>query len=175
MAASRILGINDKKSLTSLNKFIGTWRRFEYKGKTAKGSVVYDDYGHHPTEIKATLKGAREFFGKKKIFCVFQPHLYSRTKLLMKDFTESFSDADEVILADIYGAREKKDSSINSQMLVEEIKKNGKKAFYFKNFSEIERYITEKSDKESAIITMGAGDIYKILNSLITPRVKVKR
>lgn len=168
MAVSQILGVDEKKTLASLHKFTGTWRRFEYKGNTAKGSIVYDDYGHHPTEIKATLKGAKEFFGKKKIFCVFQPHLYSRTKLLMKDFSKSFGDADEVILADIYGAREEKDPSVNSQKLAEEIRKNNKKVFYFKTFSEIERHIAENSDKNSAIITMGAGDIYRISDGVVS-------
>ena len=116
------MDVGEKEALASLNKFSGPWRRFEYKGKTKKGVLVYDDYGHHPTEIKATLRGAREFFGRK-IYCVFQPHLYSRTKNHLIEFGASFEDADVIIVATIYAAREKDDKSINSQMLVGEIKK----------------------------------------------------
>ena len=167
MAVARILGIDDKKSLKSLNDFSGTWRRFEYKGETKNGIIVYDDYGHHPTEIKAMLKGAREFFGDKKIWCVFQPHLYSRTKLLLNDFGRSFSDADEIILADIYAARELKDESINSKMLAEEIIKNGGKAVYMESFDKIAEFLTENAKKGDVVITMGAGDIFKVGENLL--------
>lgn len=166
MAVARILGIGDNKALKSLNDFSGTWRRFEHKGETKNGVIVYDDYGHHPTEIKATLKGAREFFGGK-IICVFQPHLYSRTKLLLEDFAKSFNDADEVILADIYAAREPKDKSINSKMLAEEIIKNGIKAVYLNSFDKIEKFLRQNTQEGDAVITMGAGDIYKIGEKLL--------
>ncbi len=166
MAVARILDIDDEKSLSFLNKFSGTWRRFEYKGKTAKNSLVYDDYGHHPTEIKATLSGARELYPKNKIIVVFQPHLYSRTKNHLAEFGKSFKDADIVVVSPIYAAREKNDPSINSEMLVEEIKKNNKQSFFFKDFSEIENYIKTHSDESSIIITVGAGDIHKVSSDL---------
>lgn len=167
MAVAEILGIDEKNAIKSLNDFSGTWRRFERKGETKNGVLVYDDYGHHPTEIKATLKGAREFFGDKKIFCVFQPHLYSRTKLLLEDFCKSFSDADEIILADIYGAREEKDPSVNSQILAEEIIKNGGKAVYLNSFEKIIEFLNENANRDDIIITMGAGDVFKIGESMI--------
>ena len=167
LAVAEILNINKKETLKSLNGFSGAWRRFEYKGETKNGVIVYDDYGHHPTEIKATLKGAREFFGGKKIWCVFQPHLYSRTKLLLSDFGRSFSDADEVILADIYAAREDKDESINSKMLAEEIIKNGGAAMYMESFDKIAKLLAEKAEKGDVVITMGAGDIYKVGENLL--------
>ena len=109
--------------------------------------MIYDDYGHHPTEIKATLQGARELYPKNKIIVVFQPHLYSRTKFLLSDFGKSFSDADEIILADIYAAREPKDESINSKMLAEEITKNGGKAVYMKSFDKIANFLAENTKK----------------------------
>ena len=164
---AKILNINEKKALTSLNGFSGAWRRFEYKGKTKNGVLFYDDYGHHPTEIKATLKGARELFGGKKIWCVFQPHLYSRTKLFFDDFGKSFGDADEIILADIYAAREPKDKSINSKMLAEEITRNGGKARYMESFDEITVFLAENAKKGDVVITMGAGDVFKIGEDLL--------
>ena len=167
MAVAEILEIDKGKAIESLNNFSGTWRRFEYKGKTKNGVIVYDDYGHHPTEIKATLKGAREFFGDKKIWCVFQPHLYSRTKLLLNDFGESFGGADEIILADIYAAREPKDKNINSKMLAEEIIKNGGAATYVESFDKIAKLLAEKAKKGDVIITMGAGDVYKVGEMLL--------
>src|SRR3989344_6087325 len=167
IAAAEILGVDFKKAKNYLESFEGTWRRFEFKGETKNGVLVYDDYGHHPTEIKATLKGVREFFGSKKIWCVFQPHLYSRTKLLFGDFGKSFSYADEIILADIYAAREPKDEGINSKMLAEEIIKNGGKARYMKSFDKITGFLVENSKKGDVVITTGAGDIYKIGENLL--------
>jgi UDP-N-acetylmuramate--alanine ligase len=134
LAVANILKISPSTSLRALNEFNGTWRRFEFKGETSCGALVYDDYGHHPTEIKATLKGAREFFsakggsayggGDKKIVAVFQPHLFSRTKLLLNDFAQSFKDADEIILAPIYPAREAFDPTISSNILAEKIREH---------------------------------------------------
>ncbi|KKP90244.1 MAG: UDP-N-acetylmuramate-L-alanine ligase, partial [Parcubacteria group bacterium GW2011_GWA2_36_10] len=167
MAVAQILNIGEKEAINSLNDFSGTWRRFEHKGETKNGVLVYDDYAHHPTEIKATLKSAREFFGDKKIFCVFQPHLYSRTKLLLEDFGKSFSDADEIILADIYAAREPKDESINSEMLAKDILKNGGKAMFLSSFEKIADFLAENAKEDNVVITMGAGDIFKIGENLL--------
>jgi UDP-N-acetylmuramate--alanine ligase len=171
MAVAEILGVDKNKVVESLNNFSGTWRRFEFKGETKNGALVYDDYGHHPTEIKATLKGARELYGPpaggNKIIAVFQPHLYSRTKRHLAEFGRSFKDTDLVLLSPIYAAREKDDSSINSQMLAEEIKKNNQTAICFNSFSEIENYVIANADKNTVIITMGAGDIYKVSDNLI--------
>lgn len=167
LAVSHILQIDKKPAEKSLRDFSGTWRRFEYKGKTKKGSLVYDDYGHHPTEIMATLAGAKELHPKSKIIVAFQPHLYSRTKNHLAEFGKSFKDADIVIVAPIYAAREKNDSSVNSQMVAEEIKKNNKQSVYFETFSEIENYTIANSNKDSVIITMGAGDIFKVGESMI--------
>lgn len=167
IAVAKILSVDEKKYLSALNNFCGTWRRFEFKGRTKSEVLIYDDYGHHPTEIKATLKGAREFFGDKKIFCVFQPHLYSRTKLLLEDFGKSFGDADEIILVDIYAAREQKDESINSKMLAKEITRNGGKAIYFNSFEKVADFLTKNSKEYDIVLTMGAGDVFKIGENLL--------
>jgi UDP-N-acetylmuramate--alanine ligase len=165
LAVADILGIDKKLAKKSLEEFSGTWRRFEYKGITKNGVLVYDDYGHHPTEIKATLAGAREFFGKKKIFVAFQPHLYSRTKILLNDFSKAFKDADEVLIAPIYAAREKLDPTITSEILAKKIKNT--KALAFNDFGEIEEYLSKKLKNGNVLITVGAGDIYKIGENLL--------
>jgi len=167
IAVAEVLGVDKKTAIDSLNNFSGAWRRFEHKGETKNGVLVYDDYGHHPTEIKATLNGAREFFGKSKIWCVFQPHLYSRTKDHLVEFGKSFGDADEIIVADIYAAREKEDKNINSQMVADEIAKNGGKATHINSFEKIKEFISGNAVKNDVVITMGAGDIFKVGEMLL--------
>lgn len=163
LAVAQILKIPNKLALKSAEKFNGTWRRFEYKGKTKNNALIYDDYAHHPTEIKATLKMAKEFFKNKKIWCVFQPHLYSRTKLLMADFAKSFNNANKIILTDIYAAREQKDKKISAKMLADKIPN----AIYIKSFREIGKFLQKNTTKNDIILTMGAGNIFKIGEKLL--------
>lgn len=166
-AVSKILKIKKEKAFEALSKFEGVWRRFEYKGKTKYGVKVYDDYAHHPTEIRTTLKTAREKFLNKKIITIFQPHLYSRTKFFLDDFAKSFKDTDEVIIAPIYSAREKEDKSINNKILANKINKNSKNGKAFDSFDNIKLYVKDNIKKDDIIITMGAGDVYKIGEDLI--------
>jgi len=172
LAVSSIFGIEKEKSLDSLSEFKGTWRRFEYKGELSNGLKIYDDYAHHPREISATLSGFREFFPKKdgyNITVVFQPHLFSRTKLLLGDFSKSFNDADKVILLPIYYAREEDDGSISSFILAEEINKeeNTTKATAFNSFKEVEEEIAKVVfTNKDILVTMGAGEAFKILEKL---------
>ncbi len=169
LAVAKILEINKKIALSAVKGFNGTWRRFEYKGKTKNNVSIYDDYAHHPTEIKATLKTARDFFGDKKIWCVFQPHLYSRTRFLLNDFAKSFNNADFVIVAPIYAAREKNDKKISSNILAEKIKKYNPNTIYFsaKGGKKIENFLKKNVRKNDIVITMGAGDIFKIGENLM--------
>jgi len=160
LSVAKILGIPEESAVKSLKQFSGTWRRFEYKGRTKVGTLVYDDYAHHPTEVKATLQGARAFFKDKKILVIFQPHLYSRTKDHLKEFGTSFADVDEILIAPIYAAREAFDSSITAEMVAEEIRKNGGKAKSLTHFDEAVKYVKEHSF--DVVMTMGAGDVYKI-------------
>ena len=174
LALAKVLGISEKLAIKSLNSFSGTWRRFELKGKTKSGALVYDDYGHHPTEIKATLRGVREYFGdKKNIVTMFQPHLYSRTKMLLKDFATSFFDTDKLVLLPIYAAREKNDLSISSNILAGEIRKNiDKGKGYLKTVTVIKNKIEavsliEADTDSGVIITMGAGDVTEVSSLLV--------
>lgn len=182
LSVAEILKLDAENSCKMLEDFSGTWRRFEYKGKTKGGTMVYDDYAHHPTEIRATLVGARQYFIDKKIAVAFQPHLYSRTKLLLDDFSKSFEEVDMVMLSDIYAAREPKDESINSEILAEEINRHSKrgkpadishgeifadKAIYTGDLKNTEKYLKENADKFDVIITMGAGSISLVSDEII--------
>jgi UDP-N-acetylmuramate--alanine ligase len=166
LGVAQALGIDLKKAEKSLAEFAGTWRRFEYKGKTKSGALIYDDYAHNPQKVKAALQGAREMFPDKKIKVVFQPHLFSRTKLLLNEFAGAFGDADEVILAPIFPAREVFDPTINSEILAERIKTTIARAF--PDFESIENYLKSSLGPNDVLITMGAGEQYKIGETLLT-------
>lgn len=145
--------------------FHGTERRFEQKG-SFRGVTVVDDYAHHPTEIKATLQAAAKF-PHKRLWCVFQPHTYSRTRALLHEFAEALSLADNVVLADIYAAREADPGDISSKTLQEEMKKLGKDAYYFPDFEQIKKFLLENCIDGDLLITMGAGNIVTIGEDLV--------
>ncbi|HEX8994186.1 MAG TPA: Mur ligase domain-containing protein, partial [Candidatus Paceibacterota bacterium] len=138
-AAARLIrpDLADKAIAESLANFHGTWRRFEYKGKTARGADVYDDYAHHPTAVRVTLKALHEKT-KGKLFVAFHPHLYSRTRDLLDEFAVAFVDADRVFIAPIYPAREVDDGSISSEILAERIRATGTDAVALGSFETIE-------------------------------------
>lgn len=167
LAVSEFLGVTPSTALGAIQKFSGTWRRFEFRGKAKNGTLVYDDYGHHPTEIAATLEGARELFPTQKIVVVFQPHLYSRTKEHLKAFGQCFRLADAVILLPIYPAREIDSGDINSQMVVEEIKRNGENAELVQTFSAAAKHAQNLSDMGDLILTLGAGETNKVADLLV--------
>ena len=149
----------------SLEGFGGTWRRFEYKGRTALGADVYDDYAHHPTAIRETIRAAKEKLAGKKLLVAFHPHLYSRTKSLFREFVEAFDEVDEVILAPIFAAREKPDPSVSSDVLAQEITKRGIPATSYESLEEVQA-VLETVPAGTVIITMGAGDIYKVADQI---------
>lgn len=159
LALARVLGLDDVNARTGLLSFTGTWRRLEHKG-TQKGAIMYDDYGHHPREIQATLQALREKYkaGKFKLVVVFQPHLFSRTKLLLDEFATAFTLADKICVLPIYAAREKDDETISSHDLVEKMDN----AIYMETFDEVKKYIDKNCHSGSVVLTIGAGDVYKI-------------
>lgn len=167
VAAAVCCGMDKEEAFKSIATFRGTWRRFEYIGETEKGAKVYDDYAHHPTEIKSTLNMIKEEFPDKKVYIAFHPHLYSRTKLLFEGFAESLTDPFfEVVLLPIYPAREEFDPSITSEMLAEEIEKKGGNARVIDTFSEIEAYFASILGPNDILVTMGAGESNKIAYNL---------
>jgi UDP-N-acetylmuramate--alanine ligase len=141
----------------------------EKRGETKVGVIIYDDYAHHPTEIKASLQALREIYpkGQNNITVVFQPHLYSRTKALFDDFAKSFKGADRILLLPIYFAREDKDESISSEKLAEAIVKAGDDAQAFPDFESAQNYVkTLKLGPKDVFVTMGAGEAYIIADKV---------
>lgn len=165
IAVSDFLGLDRGVVERGLNKFDGTDRRFQYKGKFNDVTVI-DDYAHHPTEIKATLSAAANY-PHSKLWLVFQPHTYTRTKALFDEFADALAMADEVVLADIYAAREKDTLGVSSSQLCQAVNNNGTLARYFGSFDEIENFLKESCSPGDLLITMGAGDIVKVGESLI--------
>lgn len=164
-ALTDILGLDTHAVRQTLAKFAGTDRRFELKG-TVGGVTVLDDYAHHPTEIRATLKAAAHY-PHKTLWCVFQPHTYSRTRAFLADFADALLLADKVVLADIYAAREKNTIGISSIDLLHELEKRGKECYYFHTFDEIENFLLKNCINGDLLITMGAGDVVKIGENLL--------
>ena len=150
---------------SSLADFHGTWRRFQYRGKTASGADVYDDYAHHPTAIRGTLAELRART-KGKVFVAFHPHLYSRTRDLLEGFGAAFKDADYVLIAPIYAAREIDDGRVSSELLAERIISNGTEATALPSFDAIQEALGV-AGPDDVIMTMGAGDIYKVADALV--------
>ncbi len=160
-AAAHLCDIAPEKIAKALQQFMGAKRRMERKG-ILNGAVVYDDYGHHPVEIRATLSGAREM-GFDRVLCAYQPHTYSRTAKLFDDFVEAFDFADRVYFADIYAAREQNVFGISSQDLAEHI---GSAAEYCGSFSCVAESLKRDAKEGDLVIVMGAGDIYKVYDLL---------
>ena len=158
-------GIERDSAIRALRNFGGTERRFEYKGNVA-GITIIDDYAHHPTEIEATLTAAANY-PHQKIWCVFQPHTYTRTQAFLPEFAKALSLADHVVLSDIYAAREKNTIGISSTDLLTLIQKEGTPCDYFPSFDEIENFLLENCTQGDLLITMGAGDIVKVGEKLL--------
>ena len=154
-------GIERKDISVALERFTGAHRRFEFKGKINKTSSVYDDYAHHPTEIKATYNSLSN---KKynKSWVIFQPHTYSRTKTLLDDFANALINFDHIVVLDIYAAREKNIYNISSKDLVDKIKELGKDAKYIPDFDECVKYVKDNIEKNDIVVTLGAGTVTEI-------------
>ncbi|HQU07469.1 MAG: UDP-N-acetylmuramate--L-alanine ligase [Parcubacteria group bacterium 21-54-25] len=166
-AARRVSADSTAESIaTALADFHGTWRRFEYKGTTENGADVYDDYAHHPTAVRETIHALRAKTAGK-MFIAFHPHLYSRTRDLLEDFATAFAGANDVIIAPIYAAREHDDGTISNRILAERIAATGVHAHTLETFDDITAYLNVHAKKGDTVMTMGAGDIYKVANQLV--------
>ncbi|MCI0597770.1 UDP-N-acetylmuramate--L-alanine ligase [Candidatus Parcubacteria bacterium] len=166
-AAARVAfpDITEETIRASLKSFQGTWRRFELKGTSKNGAAVYDDYAHHPTAVSKTIDAVREKFPDKQIVVAFHPHLYTRTRDFMNEFSTALATADEVFVAPIFGAREEPIDGITSEVLAEKIRLEGGHAEHLLLEAIGERLSRYGAD--TLIITMGAGDIYKVADALI--------
>jgi len=166
IAVTHAMGVPLDLIKSALSHCSGAKRRFEWKG-SLKGITIIDDYAHHPTEINAALAAAKNM-DANRIVCVFQPHTYTRTVSLLKDFALALSHADLVVLADIFPARETDTLGISSDVLRQELEKLGTQAYYFSSFSEIENFLLTNCINGDLLITMGAGDVVKIGEDLLS-------
>ncbi len=168
IASCHVLGCDFSSIKAGLLNFSGTQKRFQTKG-SVDGIKVIDDYAHHPSEVKATLSAAKNA-RYKKIWCVFQPHTYTRTKAFLNDFAQAFADADQVIISDIYAAREADKGEIHAKVLADKISESGKPCVYINGFDAIADYLDKNVSSEELIITMGAGDISKVGETFLKKR-----
>ena len=161
-------GADPQEAAAALCKFTGVDRRMTEMG-TRDGAIFVDDYGHHPTEIRATLAALREKYQPQRLICVFQPHQHSRTRFLLEDFAQSFAAAEQTILADIYFVRdsEAERQMVCSEDLVERISNNGQKALHLATFSEITEYLKRNTRAGDLVVTMGAGNVWEIGRDLV--------
>jgi len=164
-AVAKTLRVSDEVINAGLEKFHGTWRRFEYKG-SINGAKVYDDYGHHPTEIRATIQAAREWYLEQKLLVIFQPHQYSRTREFFDEFTTCFKGADEVWITDIYKARDTEEdiASTSAEKLTAAINEH-QPAHYFRT-EDIHEKLKKSTDANTIVLVMGAGNINRIFEQL---------
>ena len=160
IAVCNYYGLERDEIKDALYKYTGAHRRFEYVG-TYKGVNIYDDYGHHPTEISATASALKQKQYRQS-WVIFQPHTYSRTKNLLGDFARSLLSFDNIIVTDIYAAREDNTFNISSKDLIKEIEKLGKKAIYISDFPDIVTYIRERAMPNDIVLTLGAGTVTNI-------------
>jgi UDP-N-acetylmuramate--alanine ligase len=168
VAACNACGVAPDRAAEALGSFAGVDRRMTVVG-TYRGATVVDDYGHHPTEIRATLKALRERFAPRRLICVFQPHQHSRTRFLLEDFAASFALADETIVPEIYFVRdsEAERQSVSSNDLVSRIRGNGQSAQHLAKFGDIVEHLARTSREGDLVVTMGAGNVWEIGRDLV--------
>jgi UDP-N-acetylmuramate--alanine ligase len=159
------LGYDPTKSLESISEFGGTERRFQLHGEQ-RGVKVYDDFAHHPTEVSAAIKAARAVVGDGKLITVFQPHLYSRTRLMAKEFAEALSASDQVVVLDIYAAREDPEPGVTGA-LVSDAFQNQNQVHYVPEWDDVPAVAAKLADNGDFIMTMGCGDIYRMVPALL--------
>ncbi|OGE76013.1 MAG: hypothetical protein A3K05_04915 [Candidatus Doudnabacteria bacterium RIFCSPHIGHO2_01_48_18] len=171
-AVAAVLGIGDETIKYALESFAGTWRRFERVGKFGETEII-SDYAHHPDSVRGTLEAAAKIYDNKKVLMVFQPHQHNRTKNLFHEFVQAFCDSpvDDILLAEIFevaGREETADRDVSSKDLQVAIAKCGKNARYAKSLADCEEQLRKIAKQYDAVIIMGAGDIYKVADKLVT-------
>lgn len=160
--------ISESQIRESLKNFQGSWRRFEYRGVSKNGALLYDDYAHHPTAVSKTLDAVREKFPHLRVAVAFHPHLFSRTRDFMEGFAESLAKADEVLIAPIYPAREEPIPGVTSDVLAERVRAHGGSAQAVSSLREVGEKLASFGEG-TLVLTMGAGDIYRVIEHLMAP------
>jgi len=167
LVISQLIGLPNAQLAQALAQYAGVKRRFERVGERG-GVEVYDDYAHHPTEIRATLQAARDNFPERRIVAIFQPHTFSRTKLLFDEFAQSFANADIVLLAPIFGsAREAADASVSSEILAAEAQKTHANLQALPSLTKVSKWLETNTHSGDIVLTLGAGDIYKVAEQFV--------
>jgi len=161
------LGADQTSILSAIKRFRAPKRRFEFKGETSQGTIVIDDFAHHPTALQVTLKALRDHYPDKHITAVFHPHTFTRTRALFDDFARSFKNVDEVIILDIYGSAREKQGTVSSEQLVEAINVHSANALHIPDKQEVLEYLRKKTAAGRVVITLGAGDVWKIADALV--------
>lgn len=160
--------ISEAQIRESLKSFQGSWRRFEYHGVSRNGALLYDDYAHHPTAVSKTLEAVRERFPHLRVVVAFHPHLFTRTRDFMEGFAESLAKADEVLVAPIYPAREAPIPGVTSDVLAEHVRGRGVTAESLESLEAVAERLASYGEG-TLVVTMGAGDIYKVVEQLTAP------
>ncbi len=169
IAAAVEVGVDLQTALDACAGFGGVKRRFEAKGRAASGARVMDDYAHHPTEIKATLEAARAAFPQNRLVVAFQPHRHTRTKDLFEDFTTAFYGADELLVLDIYAAGEQPDPQVTAERLAEAIRAHGhRRVEYLGSAAAVKERLAGMLSPDDVLFTMGAGDVWRLGEALVT-------
>ncbi|HEX9332662.1 MAG TPA: Mur ligase family protein, partial [Anaerolineales bacterium] len=163
LAIIGVLGLSRKKAAKALGEFTGTGRRFELRGEV-NGISIFDDYAHHPTEIKATLSGARARYPKARIWAIWQPHTYSRTKTLFLDFARAFKDANEVIVTEVYAAREPKQEFTSAEIVSAMPHLSAR---YIKTLPEVTEYLLKHLQPSDVVLVLSAGDADQISTDVL--------
>jgi len=163
-----VIGGEEEAMLSALNSFTGTWRRFEFKGHF-NGADVYDDYAHHPTEIRATLQAAREKYPDHRLVAVFQPHQHSRTKHFLEEFAQAFDGADEVVIPNIYKVRDTEEDvkAVSVERFVSTLQKNHDMVKNGEGLEKTIGYLKETIGPNDLVLVMGAGDVWKVADELL--------
>lgn len=164
-AAAAQENISVSEADQALADFTGTWRRFEYKGEV-NGAPVYDDYAHHPTEIRAAIDGVKELYPGKRIILTFQPHTYSRTAALFGEFAKSVGQAHEILILPVFAAREENTSGVSSRELAVKTLETNTNARYVDSLEAAEAEIRKSADDQAVVMIVGAGNITELANSL---------
>ncbi len=163
LIAANVANVKRETSIATLEKFSGVGRRFEIHG-SFNGATLVDDYAHHPTEIRATLRAARQRFADARLVVLFQPHTFSRTRALLDEFVNAFEDADEILITEIYAARETDDSGLSSRELVEQM---NKRARYVETLEEAEKMLRAELRAGDVLLALGAGDVNQVTAELV--------